>query len=244
MIEPLLLTAARVATFAGNRPLTNASGFYFERENRLFLVTSRHVVFDEPSRHFPDRLEIELHPSLDDVARSVGFSIPLYRDGRGLWRQATDCGGKVDVAAIDIDRDALSPTIAYRAFTPQHLCDDHDLVRAGTSLLVVESPHGFHDTLHHMPIVRHAVVASSFGLRFQGAGYFLTDGRTHRGSSGSPVVTRSCSRPNGAQSDLPWMLLGIHSARIDVGTRDIRLDEALGLNSAWYADVLMELTAP
>ncbi|MCK7502387.1 MAG: hypothetical protein MZW92_80370 [Comamonadaceae bacterium] len=41
-----------------------------------------------------------------------------------------------------------------------------------------------------MPVVRHAVIASSFGLRFQGEGYFLTDARTHRGTSGAPVVMR------------------------------------------------------
>ena len=43
MIEPLLLTAARVLTFEQQRPLTNASGFFFERDKRLFLVTSRRV---------------------------------------------------------------------------------------------------------------------------------------------------------------------------------------------------------
>jgi hypothetical protein len=37
------------------------------------------------------------------------------------------------------------------------------------------------------------------------------------------------------------MLLGIHSARLDVG-RDLKLDEALGLNCAWYADILLTLT--
>jgi hypothetical protein len=42
--------------------------------------------------------------------------------------------------------------------------------------------------------------------------------------------------------DLPWRLLGVHSARLDVGTRDLELDEALGLNCAWYADILMTLT--
>lgn len=243
MIEPLLLTAARVSTFDGQRGLTNASGFYFERDHRLFLITSRHVVFDEPSRHFPDRLEIELHLGLDDVARSTGFSIPLYRDGRGLWSEATDRDGKVDIAAVEIDRSALPPSVAYRAFTPRHLIAGRDRVEAGTSLLVVGFPLGFHDTLHHMPVVRHAVIASSFGLRFQGAGYFLTDGRTHRGSSGSPVVMRRAG-PSAAEGDLPWLLLGVHSGRIDVGTRDINLDEALGLNTAWYADVLMDVTAP
>ena len=25
--------------------------------------------------------------------------------------------------------------------------------------------------------------------------------------------------------DLPWMLLGVHSSRIDIGTRDLELDE-------------------
>ena len=77
--------------------------------------------------------------------------------------------------------------------------------------------------------MRHAVVASSFGLRFQGQGYFLTDARTHRGTSGSPVVIRVAeSRPN--LGDLPWMPLGVHSTRIDLGSRDLLLDEALGLN--------------
>lgn len=39
------------------------------------------------------------------------------------------------------------------------------------------------DTLHHMPVARRAALASSFGLRFQGEGYFLTDARSHRGTS-------------------------------------------------------------
>ena len=38
--------------------------------------------------------------------------------------------------------------------------------------------------------------------------------------------------------------MGIHSARLDVGTRDLDLDEALGLNCAWFADILIKLTEP
>ena len=78
MIEPILLTAARICTFDGQKPLTNASGFFFERNQRLFLVTSRHVMIDEPSKHFPDRIEVELHVDPANMARSTGFSIPLY----------------------------------------------------------------------------------------------------------------------------------------------------------------------
>lgn len=98
---------------------------------------------------------------------------------------------------------------------------------------------GFFDTLHHLPVVRQASVASSYGVRFQGQGYFLTDARMHRGSSGSPVLARleptSGNRPS-------WCLLGVHSSRMDMATRDLAQDESLGLNCAWYADVLMALT--
>jgi hypothetical protein len=30
---------------------------------------------------------------------------------------------------------------------------------------------------------------------------------------------------------------------MDVGSRDLKLDESLGLNCAWYADILMTLTS-
>jgi hypothetical protein len=240
MIEPLLLTAARVVTFDGDQQLTNASGFYFERDEKLFLITSRHVLADSLSRHFPDRIEIELHADPDNVAQSVTLSMLLYEDGQRVWREESDLSGLIDIAVIEIDRAALPAGISYRAFRPQHLAVGYDRIEAGTSLLVVGFPLGFHDALHHMPVVRHAVIASSFGLRFQGEGYFLTDGRTHRGTSGSPVVARVPDAM--AVDDLPWILLGVHSARIDVGTRDLNIDEALGLNSAWYADVLLNLT--
>ena len=36
----------------------------------------------------------------------------------------------------------------------------------------------------------------------------------------------------------------MHSARLDMGDRDQVLDESLGLNCAWYADILMTLTGP
>ncbi len=241
MIEPLLLSAVRIYTFDQQKLLTNATGFFFEREQRLFLVTSRHVMIDEPSKHFPDRIEIELHIDSSNMTQSTGFSIPLYRDGKSLWRQAVDTAGEIDVAVIEIERKALPATIVYKAFTPEHLLAASDQIEVGSSLLVVGFPLGFHDTLHHMPVVRQAVIASSFGLRFQGQGYFLTDARTHRGISGAPVVMR-LAEYDSKSTRLPWLLLGIHSARLDVGTRDLEVDEALGLNCSWYADILLTLT--
>ena len=240
MIEPLLLTTARVSTFFGTQPLTGATGFFFERDGRVYLVTNRHVLVDAPSGHFPDRIEIELHTDVENLTQAAVLSVLLYADGRSLWHQGSDMAGDIDVAAIELDRGALPAEGTLRCFTPAHLQHSLQEVKVGTPLLVVGFPLGFHDTLHHLPVARHAIIASAFGLRFQGEGYFLTDARTHRGTSGAPVVMQD----DDGDAGLPWKLLGVHSARMESGGRDMRFDESLGLNCAWYADILLTLTAP
>ena len=240
MIDSLLLAAARIATFEHQRGLTNASGFFFERDGRLFLVTSRHVLIDEPTKHHPNRIEIELHTDAANLGKSARFSLLLYQDGKSQWRQGQDSGGEIDVAMIEIQRAALPADAQLFAFTPEHLVPLTDAVEVGSSALIVGFPLGFHDTLHHLPVVRQSVIASAFGMRFQGQGYFLTDARTHRGTSGAPVVMRQPDAAPG--TPLPWKLLGVHSAKLDMANRDKVQDESLSLNCAWYADILMKLS--
>ena len=225
----------------GDQPLTSATGFFFERAGRLFLVTSRHVVLDEVTGHRPDRLEIELHVDRQNIALVIQFSIPLYRDNQPLWRQGIDSAGSVDIVAVELERAALPQTILLSSFTPDHLVTEFDQIEVGNPVLIVGFPLGFHDNLHHLPVARQAVIASAFGIRFQGQGYFLTDAMMHRGTSGAPVVARVTTERSG-RADFPWMLLGVHAARMDVSNRDSNEDERLNLNCAWYADVLLTLT--
>jgi hypothetical protein len=183
-------------------------------------------------------VELVLHVDPTDLTRTAVLSILLYEEGRAVWRQGIDSAGPVDIAVIELHREALPEGTVLRAFGPQHLELPATDIEVGASLRVVGFPLGFFDTLHHLAVVRHAIIASSFGVRFQGQGYFLTDGRMHRGSSGAPVVMRS---PDG-DSTLPWRLLGVHAARVDMGDRDSAHDETLGLNCSWYADILNTLT--
>ncbi|HVZ45100.1 MAG TPA: serine protease [Ramlibacter sp.] len=233
------MSTTRIATYRGRQSLTGATAFFFERDGRLYAVTSRHVLHDPASGHFPDRVELTLHLDERNLTRTALFSVPLYADERAVWRQGVDSQGEVDVAVIELHPDAIGGEAAIRPFRPEHLRIPESGVAAGEPLLVVGFPLGFYDTVHHLPVVRHAIVSSAFGVRFQGQGYFLTDGRLHRGSSGSPVLMR---RPADTGA-MPWVLLGVHSSRMDVGTRDQEQDESLGLNCAWYADMLMTLTA-
>ena len=241
MIESLPLAVTHVSTMLGTRALTNATGFFFERDGRLFVVTNRHVVHDEPSGHYPDRIEIELHVDTQNLGETVQFSIPLYKDGKSLWREGLDSAGAIDVVALELEREALPAKLLMQAFTPANLVSKLDQVEMGSSVLIVGFPLGVHDTLHRLPVARQSVIASAFGIRFQGKGYFLTDARMHRGTSGAPVVARTAAT-GGGRSAFPWMLLGVHASRLDVANRDASQDESLDLNCAWYADILLTLT--
>ena len=192
MIESVLLTTVRVSTFDAKRPLSAASGFFFEREGRLFLVTSRHVVIDHPSRHFPNRIEIELHTDPKNLTSAVRLrcrcsstarALAAGQRCRGRNRRGGDQTGSRGVAGVGGDE--MFHTGASAAFAPgggsRHLATDRRVPARVPRCAA--------------PPARGAAcgIASSFGLRFQGLGYFLTDARTHRGTSGAPVVMRSPS---------------------------------------------------
>lgn len=197
------------------------------------------MFIDEAANHHPDRLHIELHADERNVANAVDLSVLLYRGGKAEWRQGQDEGGSIDVAVLEIDASGLPAAGTWVAFTPDNLPGTDDEIVIGQPVLIPGFPLGFHDGLHHFPVVRQGVVASPYGWRFQGAARFLTDARTHRGISGAPVVVRAPAR-----SPVPWMLVGIHASRYDMDSRDLEADESLGLNAAWYPDILMTLTGP
>jgi hypothetical protein len=234
----ILLSTTRISTWLGSRSLSGASGFFFRVRGGLFLVTNRHVFADVPSGHFPDRIEIDLHTDPRDLTRCTVFSIPLYAGGVGLWRQASDIAGPVDVAMIQIDVSRLPGAAVLQPLDATHLESAGEKVAIGDVLAIIGFPLGFQDTVHHLAVARSAAVASAYGVRFQQQGCFLTDARTHRGSSGSPVMRRRRTAHPADDSPRSWQLLGIHSSRMDMRTRDLLADESLGLNCAWYAGVL------
>jgi len=125
MIESLLLAVTRVTTMSGQKALTSATGFFFEQDGRLFLVTNRHVVLDEASAHHPDRLEIELHVAAENVAVTRQFSIPLYRNRKSVWRDGRDSKGPVDVAVLELDNPASNARAKIGIEIARALEEDH-----------------------------------------------------------------------------------------------------------------------
>jgi Trypsin-like peptidase domain len=240
VVDALLLTTTSITTFSAKDVLTSASGFFYRHGNRLFLVSNRHVFSDPESAHHPDRIEIGSHTHPKDLSRYAVVSLPLFAEGQPRWREARDAGGAVDIAAVEIPAGSLPADAALQAFDETHLGASDEHIAIGDALTIAGFPLGFHDTVYHLAVARSASIASAYGVRFQGQGFFLTDARTHCGSSGSPVVRR---RLNVGASAPSWQLIGVHSTRMDMRTRDLAQDESLSLSCAWYADVLVALTS-
>lgn len=118
MIESLLLSVTRVSTFFGQQQLTNATGFFFERDGRLFLVTNKHVVLDEASDHRPDRLTIELHIDPENVAVITHFSIPLYRGIQPVWREGIDPAGTVTSSLCNLSARRCRRNCSFNRLRP------------------------------------------------------------------------------------------------------------------------------
>lgn len=231
-IESLLLATVRIVAPGGAAAPGGATGFLFARDGRTYLVTSRHVLLDAAGGHRPERIEIELHTDAADLRSTTIVPLELYRDGAARWVESAD------VAALEVGHDALPAAALRHAFTPAHLEVAALRPQAGSSVHVVGFPHGLHDTLHRLPVVRQVSIASAFGLPFQGRACFLVEGRVLPGMSGAPVVMPMPAGPG----DLPWALLGVHAARPEAAGRDPVDDPALGLSPAWYGTELMALT--
>jgi hypothetical protein len=157
-VDALLLTATRITTFLAARTLTSASGFFFRRGDRLFLVSNRHVFADADSGHHPDRIEFGVHTDLHDLTQHAVVSLPLYRDGLSQWREATDGGGAIDIAVMDIPAPTLPAAAVLQAFDATHLDAGAEEVTIGDALTIVGFPLGFHDTVHHLAVARSASI--------------------------------------------------------------------------------------
>jgi hypothetical protein len=244
-IDEIYFRIAKIRTFVGELALTNATGFFYMHECFLYLVTSRHVVLNEVEGHRPDRLQLSLHSNQHDLRQRAELSIPLYKDGVPQWYQHPVHTSCVDVVAVAVNDPNVSRDHDLATFARDDIVSADSVLPLGQQVHILGFPLGFHDTVHNLPIVRSATIASSYPHPFKGEPYFLTDARLHRGMSGSPVIAQLGVKGDGdAQQKPKWRLLGIHSSALDVSDRDPEQDEKLALNTTWYASLLPQMIPP
>ncbi len=244
MIERMLLTATPVTTFHGSKPLATSTGFFFQNADRLYLITNQHTLHKKVRDHRPNRLEFGVHVQAGHGLHMVTLSVALGADDGRCWRSGYDRHGEIDIAAIELDRWQMPEGARMSCFTPEDIAEAPATVAAGDPVLIVQFPAGYHDEGPALPVVRHAVVATSMEGRFRGQSYFLTDARPHSGASGAPVVVRRSAGEALPEPGGGWMLLGVHSSTFDlIEPHDPHNVAPPDMSCNWYADILPLLTA-
>jgi hypothetical protein len=246
----------------GDSSVGTATGFFYRDDNRVFLITNKHVVTYSLEEKKPN-LVLVLHTNQNNPSQTATLRIPLFENSNRRWYQYDDVD--IDIAAIPIERNILS-TVYFVSFSEVDFPPKGIEFSVGEDLLAVGFPRGFHDQKNFIPVVRNCTVATPISVPFEGAPLMLIDGTFHPGMSGSPVVTKPSSVHNitggisFGQSSQSF-LVGIHSFSVHkkvgeakepvYGIQDgkvvirelktVDVTENLGLHSCWFNGVIAGL---
>lgn len=241
-ISDINFNTTRIEALLNSIVLGTGTGFFYIENSNEYLITNRHVVIDEKKSYHPTSLRIRLHTNRENLQINNLIVVDLYDDNdRHSWLEHPAYSTlQCDVVAIPMrpplltgDNFSLFERSSVTCFT-KDLTEIPDVNPFG-DVVVLGYPLGFSDDVNNLPVYRHAMIASQFGVDFRGRPYFLVDANLHPGTSGSPVVSSYHTLFKEAGSEEGYKLFGIHSAEHIVGK------EPLGLNVVWYSKLIPEI---
>jgi len=259
-----------------NNTISQGSGFFYNqlappdpnKENGqwrlvegMWLITNRHVALMKINGKeiLPDYFTFMLREQLDDDCIEW-FPITLSKDEM-VKRLKLHQNETVDIVAIDIE-DLLKTNmyqsdkhfIGLSSLTNDNLPSSSPIPIDVTSDVVIASyPREFYDEVNKFPIIKSGIIASSWGLHFNGQPFFLVDAKLFPGSSGGLVISKptNIALINGKMmknKDKEFVFLGVYSSENLYRSRPIELDgitvttkESFGLGNVWYSYLVPEI---
>ncbi|MBI4135123.1 trypsin-like peptidase domain-containing protein [Candidatus Uhrbacteria bacterium] len=196
LIDPLSASPLYLNARFGDHQIAVGTGFPYEYENQLFLVTNWHVLtgrnpdtgqpLDSETGAIPDRVRILFHDSkqlgwwrADDVLLND-------ENGNPMWFQHPTLGQKIDVVAI-----SLKCPMGLKVFplNSNKLAEDMQL-SIGQDVFILGFPLGIRAG-GVFPVWKRASIASEPALPLDDLPMILVDTATYEGMSGAPVLARS-----------------------------------------------------
>lgn len=181
-LNEIVATVSIVIQVTGGSVVGSASGFFYSKGDQLFLVTNQHVMRNDKEGIIPDALRLRLHTDPNDIRKTAEFNVPLYRDGKKLWKIHPKHPG-ADVALIKINSEDFKKRFFVKAWSRTNFLPADLPLHPGEDVFIMGYPLSFHDVQHNLPIFRDAMIASTYRVPFQGAPLFLTDANLHPGTS-------------------------------------------------------------
>jgi len=219
------------------------TGFFFTKNNNLFLITNRHVIIKEDESYFPNALRMPLHTNPANLRQNADFDIHLYNGSKRLWREPSI--SSADVIAIPLVGKNFINTQDFliKSFSPVNFLPPNIQLQIGEDVLVMGYPLGeYYDSINNLPIVRNGIISSPYPVPFRGNPYFLVDARLHPGTSGSPVTTKFKNTwltedSLDISSGFSFYLLGINASTFPLPSGE----EPLGLNAVHFATIIDQI---
>lgn len=262
----------------GNVHTWQASGFYYNEVSpsdpsktggqwvqveKTWLVTNRHVVLPKIN-------------NAECVPDTFSFNIRETNGGQICWRAITlnrsqllaalriHKDKEVDVAIIDATsfiQEYVHNMIAtenYNLCLPawlskSNLPENQPLnIEVTSDIIVASYPKGFYDRVNKFPIVKSGIIASAWGMPFNGMPLFEIDAQLFPGSSGGLVISKpiNIALIDGQikfSESKRYVFLGVYSGEYtweetkDIAGNKIKMFNSYGLGNVWYSYLIPQI---
>lgn len=245
-LNQIIACVSIIFQIQGGNVIGSASGFFYTKNDELFLVTNKHVVCDKKKKVFPDSLRLRLHKDPNDITKNGDFEVLLYdKSKKPLWKTPPQYPD-ADVAIIKLDKDEIQKEFFITAFSGNDFLPKNYRLDPGEDVFIMGYPLAFYDNKNNLPIFRNAMIASAYPVYFRNLPCFLTDANLHPGTSGSPVITKPKNTwvddkgNTSLVTGTKYYLVGVHSGTIDPNST---MGEEIGLGAAWYVELVEDIVS-
>ncbi len=188
-IEHLSLLTTPIILKKGAKELSQGTGFFFVKDNVLYLVSNYHVITgsapDKGKDPIGDSIEFYFHKDKFNPKNVKKVTYPLLtKSGLQVWKSSTEYKN-ADVSVI------LIPPYLYdgcqvSAIT-EKWAEAQIKVRPTSPLTLVGYPYGYYDKHNSLPIWKTGSIASEPHVDFEDKPLFVIDISAFPGMSGAPA---------------------------------------------------------
>jgi hypothetical protein len=234
-------------------------GYYWREVKETWVATNRHVLLPKVKGKevIPDNVTFHIRKIVDDgiVWEPVILDVTEFKKRLKLH---TDAG--VDVAILRIG-DLLTERLktgnklmAWSAVSEENLPGNNNIsAEVADDVVIIGYPKGFYDEKNVFPIVKSGIIATRWGLNFNGMPVFLIDAKLFPGSSGSIVITKPIDfvvidgKPLYAK-EKQFAFLGVYSGEPFIQKEPIDLDDmtiirkdSFNVGIVWYSQLVVDI---
>jgi len=237
----------------------NKKGFYWREVRETWVVTNRHVLLPKinENEQIPDCITFHMRAIEGEniIWEPIEVAISEIKKRLKLHKDP-----KVDIAILRVS-DLLTERMkngrnymSWSAVSDENLPRNSNIsVEVADDVIVIGYPRGYYDKKNIFPIVKSGIIASRWGMKFDGDPIFLIDAKLFPGSSGSIVITKPISStvvegPLKGSREARFAFLGVYSGNPIVQHKPIDFDDftiirkdSFNLGAVWYGELVSDI---